>query len=47
MEVHLKGDGAGFEIRLKGTWRRTRALLIAIGLLTPVIMQVGSVLGFW
>lgn len=49
MEVHLKGDGTGFEIRFKGTWRRTKALLIAIGLLipvaVPVIMQLGSLLG--
>lgn len=47
MEVHLKGDGAGFEIQLKGTWKRTMALLTAIGLLVPAIMRLGSVWGFW
>ena len=47
MELHLKGDGTGFEVHLKATWQRTRALLIAIGLLAPVIMRLGSVLGFW
>ncbi len=47
MELHLKGDGTGFEIRFKGTWRRIRAMLIAVGLLVPVVIHFGSVLGFW
>ena len=47
MELQVKGDGTGFEIHLKGTWRRTKALLIAIGLLVPVIVQLGSLLGIY
>jgi hypothetical protein len=49
MQLHINGDGDGFEFRLLLRWRSLRSLLVAVGALlaAPVITQMGGLLGWW
>lgn len=49
MQLHINGDGDGFELRLLFRWRSLRALLVAVGALlaAPVVTRLGGMLGWW
>lgn len=49
MQLHINGDGNGFEFQLLLRWRSLRSLLVAVGALlaAPVITQLGTLLGWW
>jgi hypothetical protein len=49
IQLHINGDGDGFEFRLLFRWRALRSLLLAVGALlaAPVITQMGALLGWW
>lgn len=49
MQIQFTGDGKGFSLSLKATWRSLGALIGAIALIgsTPGIIRLGSFLGWW
>jgi len=49
MNLQLTGDGKGFEVRVKGTWRSVMALIAAMVLVcsAPGFTQLAALLGWW